>query len=135
GHSGDKSILGNSEPRYAYGVNLNADWNGFFVGAFFQGVLKQDYYPSPESRFWGQYNRPYNQYPSWHENNMYREELGNVDAYLRRLVGYSGQRTAGALDLPSYRFLQNAPYIRLRNAQVGYSLLLHLLSKFHASDV
>jgi len=135
GHSGDKSIIGNSEPRYAYGVNLNADWNGFFVGAFFQGVLKQDYYPSPESRFWGQYNRPYNQYPSWHENNMYREELGNFDAYLPRLVGYIAQGTGRALNLPNDRFLQNAAYIRLRNIQIGYSLPQHLLSKIHASDV
>ncbi|HYH55117.1 MAG TPA: TonB-dependent receptor, partial [Anseongella sp.] len=91
GDSGDKSIIGNSEPRYTYGFNLNGDWNGFFLSAFFQGVMKQDYYPSREARFWGQYNRPYNQYPSWHENNMFREELGNFDAYLPRLVGYVAQ--------------------------------------------
>jgi TonB-linked SusC/RagA family outer membrane protein len=135
GHSGDKSIIGNSEPRYAFGVNLNADWNGFFIGAFFQGVLKQDYYPSPESRFWGQYNRPYNQYPRWHRDNMFREELGNFDAYLPRLVGYIAQGTGRALNLPNDRYLQNAAYIRLRNIQIGYSLPPHLISKIHANDV
>ncbi|GAA0880529.1 TonB-dependent receptor [Algoriphagus jejuensis] len=135
GNSGDKSIIGNSEPRYAYGINLNADWNGFFIGAFFQGVLKQDWYPSAESRFWGQYNRPYNQYPSWHEDNMFREELGNFDAYLPRLVGYISQGTGRALNMPNDRYLQNAAYIRLRNIQVGYTLPQHLTSKIHASDV
>ena len=135
GDSGDKSIIGNSEPRYTYGINLNADWNGFFIGAFFQGVLKQDWYPSGESRFWGQYNRPYNQYPSWHEDNMFREELGNFDAYLPRLVGYIAQGTGRALNMPNDRYMQNVAYIRLRNIQVGYTLPQHLTSKIKANDV
>ncbi len=135
GDSGDKTIIGNSEPRYTYGVNLNGDWNGFFISAFFQGVMKQDYYPAPESRFWGQYNRPYNQYPRWHEDNMFREELGNFDAYLPRLVGYIAQGTGRSLNMPNDRFLQNAAYIRLRNLQVGYSLPKQLVSKIKANDV
>jgi len=135
GDSGDKTIIGNSEPRYTYGVNLGGDWNGFFVSAFFQGVLKQDYYPAPESRFWGQYNRPYNQYPSWHEANMFREELGNFDAYLPRLVGYISQGTGRALNMPNDRYLQNASYIRLRNFQIGYALPKQLASKIKANDV
>ena len=132
---GDKSIIGNSEPRYTYGFNLNGDWNGFFLSAFFQGVLKQDYYPSPEARFWGQYNRPYNQYPRWQEDNMFRPELANFDAYLPRLVGYIAQGTGRALNVPNDRYLQNASYIRLRNLQVGYSLPKKLISKFHANDM
>ncbi|MGK6350316.1 SusC/RagA family TonB-linked outer membrane protein [Parapedobacter sp. DT-150] len=135
GDSGDKSIIGNSEPRYTYGFNLNGDWNGFFLSAFFQGVMKQDYYPSPEARFWGQYNRPYNQYPAWHEDNMFRPELGNFDAYLPRLVGYVAQGTGRALNVPNDRYLQNAAYIRLRNLQVGYTLPSRLLSKFNATDL
>ena len=83
------SVMG--EVRRQIGVNLGADWNGFFISSFFQGVMKQDWYPAPESRFWGQYNRPYNTYPSWHQDNMYREELQNYDAYLPRLVGYIAQ--------------------------------------------
>lgn len=135
GDSGDKTIIGNREPRYSYGANLSADWNGFFVSAFFQGVLQQDYYPSREARFWGQYNRPYNQYPSWHENNMYREELGNVDAYLPRLVGYIVLGSNRTLSVPNDRFLQNAAYIRLRNIQVGYTLPQQIVSKIKATNV
>lgn len=129
GNSGDKTIIGNDEPRYAYGINLSGDWSGFFVSAFFQGVLQQDWYPSAEARFWGQYNRPYNQYPRWHENNMYREELGNFDAYLPRLVGYISQGSGRALRMPNDRYLQDASYIRLRNLQVGYTIPTGALSK------
>lgn len=134
GNSGDKTLIGNKEPRYAYGFNFNADWNGFFVSFFFQGVMKQDWYPAAESRFWGQYNRPYNQYPSWHKDNMYREELQNFDAYLPRLVGYISQGTGRALNIPNDRYLQNASYIRLRNLQVGYGLPKNLIAKIRATD-
>jgi TonB-linked SusC/RagA family outer membrane protein len=135
GNSGDKTIIGNSEPRYTYGVNLSGDWNGFFVGGFFQGVLKQDWYPSSEARFWGQYNRPYNAYPRWHQDNMYREELGNFDAYLPRLVGYISQGTGRALQVANDRYMQNVGYIRLRNLQVGYTIPERITSKIHARDL
>ena len=135
GNSGDKTIIGNKESRYVYGLSLNGDWNGIFLSAFFQGVMKQDYYPSPEARFWGQYNRPYNSYPAWHKDNMFREDLQNFDAYLPRLVGYIAQGTGRALNVPNDRYLQNASYIRLRNLQVGYALPQHLISRIHANDV
>lgn len=135
GNSGDKTIIGNSLPRFAYGISLNGDWNGFFVSIFLQGVMKQDWYPSGESRFWGQYNRPYNAYPAWQEGNMFREELQNFDAYLPRLVGYIAQGTGRALNVANDRYLQNAAYIRLRNLQVGYSLPQQWVSRIHARDL
>ena len=134
-NSGDKTVIGNSTSRYSFGVNLGGEWNGIFVSAFFQGVLKQDWYPAPESRFWGQYNRPYNSYPKWHEANMFREELGNYDAYLPRLVGYIAQGSGRALNTPNDRFLQNAAYIRLRNLQVGYNLPQKVAAKIKASNL
>ncbi|KAA0992659.1 SusC/RagA family TonB-linked outer membrane protein [Dyadobacter aurulentus] len=135
GNSGDKTIIGNSEPRRSFGINLSGDWNGIFVSGLFQGVMKQDWYPSAEARFWGQYNRPYNAYPRWHEANMFRPELGNFDAYLPRLVGYTAQGTGRALQVPNDRFLQNAGYIRLRNLQVGYTIPQRIVEKIHARDL
>lgn len=135
GNSGDKSIIGNESPRYTYGLSLGGDWNGIFLSVFFQGVMKQDWYPSPESRFWGQYNRPYNQYPSWQEDNMFKPELQNFDAYLPRLVGYIAQGTGRVLNVPNDRYLQNAAYLRLRNLQIGYALPQKIASKIHAKDL
>ncbi|MEJ5055958.1 TonB-dependent receptor [Sphingobacterium sp. MYb382] len=134
-NSGDKTIIGNSTSRYSFGVNLGGEWNGFFMSAFFQGILKQDWYPSPESRFWGQYNRPYNAYPKWHEANMFREELGNFDAYLPRLVGYISQGSGRTLNVANDRYLQNAAFVRLRNFQLGYNLPQKLISKINAANV
>lgn len=84
---GDLKVIGNSLPRFAYSINLSGDWNNFFISAFFQGVGKQDWYPSSECIFWGQYNRPYNNLPTWHVDNYWTED--NQGAYLPRYAGYN----------------------------------------------
>ena len=35
-------IIGNNKARYRYGFNISADWKGFDLGIFFQGVGKRD---------------------------------------------------------------------------------------------
>lgn len=126
---GDKKVIGNSLPRFAYSVNLSGDWNNFFVSAFFQGVGKQDWYPSSECIFWGQYNRPYNNMPTWHQNNYWTED--NPDAYLPRYAGYN----ASLKSTPQTRYLQNVAYIRLKNLQVGYNLPKQMIAKARMQNV
>lgn len=120
---GDKTVIGNSLPRYSYSFNLSADWNDFFVSAFFQGVGKQDWYPSSECIFWGQYNRPYNNMPTWHQGNYWTEE--NTGAYLPRYAGYN----SSVKSTVQTRYLQNVAYIRLKNLQIGYNLPKQFISK------
>src|SRR5690606_20742625 len=51
---GDLEVIGNSSPRFSYGLNLSGDWNNFSLSIFLQGVGKKDWYPYPESDFfWG----------------------------------------------------------------------------------
>lgn len=126
---GDKKVIGNSLPRYTYSFNLSADWNNIFISAFFQGVGKQDWYPSSESIFWGQYNRPYNNLPKWHLGNYWTED--NKDAYLPRYAGYNNS-LKGTVQT---RYLQNVAYLRLKNLQVGYSLPKEWISKIHAQNI
>ncbi len=134
-NSGDKTIIGNKSPRYVYGITLGGDWNSFFLSAFFQGVGKQQWYPSRESRFWGQYNRPYNDYPRWQENQQFRPELQNFDAYLPLLSGYTAQNANGQLSLPNDRYLQNVAFIRLRTLNFGYTLPQMISSKIQANNI
>ena len=51
GDHGDLSIIGNSTPRYHFGIDLTADYKGFDFRAFFQGVMKRDYFQN-SSTFW-----------------------------------------------------------------------------------
>ena len=49
---GDLSVIGNSAPRFRFGLNLNAEWNGFDVAVFLQGIGKRDFYPQ-SFLYWG----------------------------------------------------------------------------------
>jgi hypothetical protein len=123
---GDRRIIGNTEPRYRIGINLGAEWNNFFFSSFFQGVLQQDWYPRHDSNlFWGQYNRPYGDIPSWHlkEGMMWTEENPSQDAFLPRYVGRIANRGGAILrDAVQTQYLMDMKYIRLKNIQVGYHL-------------
>jgi len=130
---GDRSIIGNSSPRHTFGINLGADWNGFFLTAFFQGVGDQDWWPSNEaSVFWGQYNRPYNPLPAWHLDNHWTPE--NPNAYLPRYVSRLANRSGSILREAQTKYLQNIAYIRLKNIQVGYNLPVPVVSKIKATN-
>lgn len=130
---GDRFIIGNSSPRYLYGINLSADWNGIFFSAFFQGVGKQDWFPSTEAGvFWGQYNRPYNKLPRWHLDNHWTPETPN--AYLPRYVSRLANRPGGILTQAQTKYLQNVAYTRLKNIQLGYNLPKNIISKIHATN-
>lgn len=124
---GDRKIIGNEDPRFMYSFNLSANWNGLFFSAFFQGVGKQDWYPSNEaSNFWGMYNRPYNNMPKWHVDNYWTED--HTDAYLPRYAGYYAPFYKGTNNANT-RYLMNVAYLRLKNLQFGYSLPKSLVQK------
>lgn len=130
---GDKKIIGNTTPRYTYGVMLGAGWNNFFFSAFFQGVGKQDWWPGTDAgMFWGKYNRPYNDVTKQQVKQMWSEE--NPNTYFPRLRGYTAQNSARELGVQQTRYLQNVAYIRLKNIQIGYNLPHMLAEKIKAKS-
>lgn len=132
GNSGDRRIIGNSAPRYLYGINLGSSWNNISFSVFFQGVGKQQWYPSTETEmFWGQYNRPYNNIPTFHLGNMWTPE--NTNAYFPRTMSRAASsNTNRTLGVAQTRYLQNVAYLRVKNIQVGYNLPTKLINKVGA---
>ena len=131
---GDMSVIGNTTPRWRYGINLSANWNGFFLTAMLQGVGKRDWYPSVEcNAFWGMYNRPYNMLPTHVYENQWTED--NPDGYFPRLRGYLATSSNGVLRMPNTRYLQNAAYIRLKNLSFGYEFPSAWLEKARISKL
>ena len=120
---GDRKVIGNTQPRYQYGLTMGFNWNGFDFSMFFQGVGRMDWYPSVDSRyFWGPYAR---QFTSWVQKDFlsrcWSEE--NPDAYFPRPRAYvAGVGANRELTTPNDRYLQNLGYLRLKNLTVGYSL-------------
>jgi hypothetical protein len=120
GNTGDKQIIGNSATHYTYTLNLNADWNNFFVSLFFQGVGKQDWWPRAESPFWGQYNRPYNPLPKWQLGNtgLLKTRMLTCQGMLHVLPNRSGSMLVEA---PQTKYLQNL-LSETKNIRIGYNL-------------
>jgi TonB-linked SusC/RagA family outer membrane protein len=126
---GDMKVIGNSTPRYAFGFRLGADWNNFFLSAFFQGIGEQRWWPGPNNdAFWGQYNRPYDYLLQYQLGKIW--EPNNPNAYFPRYRGYVAQNgTTGELVNPQTKYLQNAAYIRLKSLQIGYNLPAGLIRR------
>ena len=130
GDSGDWRIIGNSEPRYNYGLNLNASWNGFDFAVFFQGIGKMDWYPPAGFRsFWFLYDRPYQTFiPRDFQDDCWSES--NPNAYYHRPHGYVSMNANRPLGVTNDRYLQNIGFLRLKNLTFGYTLPENLTKKF-----
>ena len=132
---GDRVVIGNTTPRYQYGISLGANYGSVFVSSFFQGVGKQDWYPSPEANaFWGQYNRPYGLIPNWHLKPGMIWTAENPDAFLPRYASRLSNNAAGILRAPQTRYVMDASYLRLKNLQVGYNLPARFASRLGAQS-
>lgn len=130
---GDYQIIGNTTPRYQYGITLNAAWRGFDFNAFFRGVGKQDIYPGAEAvNFWGPYNRKYQVMLQHTVEERWTPE--NPDAYFPRPQGYLALGN-NDLGVPQTKYLQNASFIRLKNLIIGYTLPSSLARKVKLSNL
>ncbi|MEH6406934.1 MAG: TonB-dependent receptor [Leeuwenhoekiella sp.] len=131
---GDRTIIGNNTPRFPFSVTLSADWKGFDIRAFFQGIMKRDYFQG-SSYFWGAYS-----WGQWWSTGFVEHEdyfranadhpLGqNLDSYYPRpLFNGKNQQTQS-------RYLQDASYVRLKNLQVGYTIPATISEKLHVNKL
>ena len=135
GDSGDRKVIGNTQPRYNYGINLGFQWFGFDFSIFFQGIGKMDWYPvSNTIMFWGPYARPYaSLMPKDFHTMIWSED--NKDAYYPRPRGYSANTSNAQLNVANTLYLQDISYCRLKNLTIGYTLPKKWTDKAKLNDV
>lgn len=157
---GDLKIIGNNSPRYRYGLNVSADWNGIDLSLFLQGVGKRDYYPL-SYLYWSFFQQPYAG-GALHTFDFYRPQtdspgdqakhsqsyldaglhLQNTEAFYPILqcwladknLGTTIDRNAG-LAIPQTRYLMDGSYLRLKNITLGYTLPQSMTEKINISRV
>ena len=138
------SIIGNASPRYRFGLNLSANWNGIGLAVFIQGVGKQDWYPGSDSGyFWGKYGRPFFSFiPSIHSlssDDVYSDAKNNAGtAYWPRVTTYQSNGSYNwtkVLEIPNTRYIQNAAYVRLKNIKLDYSFNENVCKKIGLSGL
>lgn len=126
---GDRRIIGNTTPRYRFGLNIGFNWNSVDFSSFIQGIGKRNWYPGNNAdKFWGPYSRPYYSFiPRNFEKDVWTPE--NRNAYFPLLRGYTALEANNDLREANNRYIQNAGYIRLKNLVLGYSLPITITRK------
>ena len=130
---GDLVRIGNSTPRYHYGITVNMAWMGFDFSMFWQGIGKQNIYPGGNNMmFWGPYARAYSSFiPKDFPAKVWSES--NRDAYFPRPVADLAR--SYAMSKPNDRYLQDLAYCRLKNLTFGYTLPKSLTKKAYLEKV
>ena len=137
---GDRSVIGNITPRYVFGLNLSADWKGFDVRVFFQGVMKRDYFPVGYM-FWGAGRSMWESYFFKQHMDYFRDDPNhvfgqNLNSYYPRLsTPEDWSANYGKNHYFQTKYLQNAAYIRLKNLTIGYTLPKSLSQKARLEKV
>ncbi|MNL28771.1 TonB dependent receptor [compost metagenome] len=127
---GDLIKIGNSNPRYTFGADLNLSWKGFDVRSFFMGVGKRDFYPRNNNvYFWSVFAQPWTN-PTVQAMDRWSPET--PDAYFPRLKSYIAEDVS-ELGYPQTRYLQNFAYLRLKNLTVGYTLPQSITKKLQVN--
>ncbi|MFV0506696.1 MAG: SusC/RagA family TonB-linked outer membrane protein [Bacteroidales bacterium] len=108
----DLKYVGNTTPRYVYGINFGAEWKNFDLSMLFQGVGKRNYYLN------GTIMQPY--YNTWDNNSFaVHQDYWTPDnpnaLFPRPYMGSSWNYQW------STHWLQDASYMRLKNLQIGYN--------------
>ncbi|WP_299546836.1 TonB-dependent receptor [Seonamhaeicola sp.] len=112
---GDLTVIGNTTPRYSFGLRSGFKWKGIDFNMFWQGVLKRDVWLGgiPFFGITGSWTQQV------YETTTDYWTPENTDAYFAR--PYAHWET-GKNQITQTRFLQNAAYARLKNIQIGYTL-------------
>lgn len=123
-NTSDLVIMGNTIPRYTFGLNLFAEYKGFDLNLLFQGVGKADGY------VWG------HSIGSFFEGGT-MPEIGkdywtpeNRDAQFPRLAFNNSNNQQN-----SSFWVKDASYIRLKNLQVGYTIPQKHLTKLGITNL
>lgn len=133
GNTGDRTVIGNSSPRYRYSADLTADFKGFDIRIFLQGIGKRDWMPNGPY-FWGASGGMWQSAGFTEHMDFYRDETSpmviagaasvNTDSYFAKPYFNTGKNQQ-----TQTRYLQNAAYLRVKNLQLGYTIPRSVLSK------
>ena len=108
----DRVVIGDPNPRYIFGLNLDFGWRNFDTSIFLQGVGKRDQYLGlgfAQGPVWENYTS------EWH-NDYWTPENPNA-----RHPAYYSNYNRNYYTTNSWWILDGS-FMKLRNVQVGYTL-------------
>lgn len=118
---GDRTVIGNTLPKYLYGVNLSFSYKGFDFMAQMQGVGGNDIYNV--AKFWSENTADTHNYGKAVLNSWRGEGTSNT---MPRLTLGSTRN-----NIASTRYVESGNYFRCKNLQIGYTFPRKWISKLH----
>ena len=123
---GDKEVIGNSTPRFEYGLRLGADYKGFDLSVFMQGIGKREIWGAGFLAIPG-FNASDGAMPQtfadyWSEDN--------TDAFYARPWNLAAGDPINNY-YPQSRYLLDMSYFRIKNITLGYTLPADIMKKAH----
>lgn len=126
---GDMKVIGNSTPRYQYGVRLGLNWKGIDLDMFWQGVGKRDLWPLGGGPV---FIPGFSVAEAWYDHQTDYWSPANTGAYYPRPTS----NPVNTFNFyPQSRYLLNLAYLRLKNVQVGYTLPARMIKAVHLKNV
>ena len=123
-NTSDRVIIGNTIPRYTFGLNLYGEYKGIDLNLLFQGVGKADGY------VWGHSIASFYEGGSMPEIGKDYWTPDNRDALFPRLAFNNSNNQQN-----SSFWIKDASYLRLKNIQLGYTIPKKLVSKAGISNL
>jgi TonB-linked SusC/RagA family outer membrane protein len=127
--SGDLYYYGDADPHYNFGVNLGAQWKGFDVGAFIQGVLKWNILRVGNGR--APFFRNY--------LNVNTTYMGKTWTPANTGAEYPRLSFDNNINNWNWQFndvnVQNLRYARLKSLVIGYSLPKQISERIRAENI
>lgn len=115
---GDKEKIGNTTPRFEYGIRLGADYKGFDFSIFMQGVGKRELWGSSSISIPG-FNTSDGAMAKSFAKDYWTEE--NTGAFYPRPWNMANSKDAYNMR-PQDKYLLNMAYLRVKNITFGYTL-------------
>ena len=116
--SDDRTNIGNGVPTWTFGLNLDAEWKGFDLSMFFQGVSGADVFDATYRQDVASGN-----YPTWVLQRWTGEGTSNTVPTLGKSENW----------VCSDMYIQDGSYLRLKNITLGYTLPRNLTKKVNIS--
>ncbi len=130
GDPGDQVVIGNSTPRYEYGLRLGADYKGFDASIFFQGIGKRKIWGAGQLAIPGYFPKE-GAMPQAIAENYWRED--RTDAFYPRAWNLGGSNE-GFVMRKQNRYMLNMAYMKIKNITFGYSFPQNILHHIYLSN-
>ena len=123
---GDRKVIGNTTPRYQYGINLGMNYAGFNLNVILQGTGKRDYWISNVLTFPMNGDNFVPLFEGLSDYWMPKDpdngdwSAVNPNAKYPRIYGNRGN--SGSNLRQSDKYLSDASYLRIKNITLSYKL-------------